>query len=110
VPNLFARNERVACIFNTEAGPVALILVGAIFVSSIETVWHGVVTPPTSKEPRGWQYSVDAPKLPKGAEMGRFNMGSTIIVLFAENKANWNDDLRAGKAVRLGENLGHWQL
>jgi phosphatidylserine decarboxylase len=69
-----------------------------------------VVTPPTSKEPRGWQYRVDAPKLPTGAEMGRFNMGSTIIVLFAENKANWNDDLRAGKAVRLGENLGHWQL
>ncbi|WP_347989683.1 archaetidylserine decarboxylase [Methylomonas sp. AM2-LC] len=110
VPNLFARNERVACIFDSEAGPVALILVGAIFVSSVETVWHGVVTPPSCKEPRSWQYSVDAPQLAKGAEMGRFNMGSTIIVLFAENKATWNDDLQAGKAVRLGEKLGHWQF
>lgn len=108
VPNLFARNERVVCIFDTEAGPMALILVGAIFVSSIETVWHGVVTPPTISESRTWQYESDAPFLEKGAEMGRFNMGSTIIVLFAKNKANWNADLQAGKPLRLGEKLGLW--
>ena len=109
VPELFARNERVVAIFNTEAGPMALILVGAIFVSSIETVWHGVVTPPTITEPRSWQYSgKTAPVLNKGAEMGRFNMGSTIIVCFAKDKAKWQAALAAGDAVKLGENLGQW--
>lgn len=106
VPNLFARNERVACIFDTEAGPMALVLVGAIFVSSVETVWHGVVTPPTLSKPRTWHYQEDAPKLEKGAEMGRFNMGSTIIVLFGQNKTTWNDDFIAGKPVKLGEGIG----
>ncbi len=106
VPNLFARNERVACIFDTEAGPMALILVGAIFVSSVETVWHGVVTPPSISAPRTWQYQADSPVLEKGAEMGRFNMGSTIIVLFDKDKTAWNPDLVAGKAVQLGESIG----
>jgi phosphatidylserine decarboxylase len=89
---------------------VALILVGAIFVSSIETVWQGVVTPPTIKQTRKWHYTNSAPQLAKGTEMGRFNMGSTIIMLFAENKAVWNTDLQAGKAVKLGEILGKIQL
>ena len=108
VPNLFARNERVACIFDTEAGPMALILVGAIFVSSVETVWHGVVTPPSISEPRTWQYQ-DAQVLEKGAEMGRFNMGSTIIVLFGKDKIRWKDDLKAGSPVRLGANIAQCQ-
>ncbi|OAI13229.1 phosphatidylserine decarboxylase [Methylomonas lenta] len=107
VPNLFARNERVACIFDTEAGPMALVLVGAIFVSSVETVWHGVVTPPTISEPRFWQYQDNAPKLAKGEEMGRFNMGSTIIVLFGKDKIAWDETLAAGKPVKLGEQIGH---
>lgn len=107
VPNLFARNERVVCIFDTASGPMALVLVGAIFVSSVETVWHGVVTPPTIKEPRTWHYQDQAPSLEKGAEMGRFNMGSTIIVLFGKDKTTWNDNLAAGKAVKLGESIGH---
>lgn len=106
VPNLFARNERVACIFDTDAGPMALILVGAIFVSSVETVWHGVVTPPTIREPRTWQYADNAPVLEKGAEMGRFNMGSTIIVLFGKDKTAWLDDFVADKPVKLGEPIG----
>ncbi|MDT4290761.1 archaetidylserine decarboxylase [Methylomonas sp. MO1] len=106
VPNLFARNERVACIFDTDAGPMALILVGAIFVSSVETVWHGVVTPPSISAPRTWRYQEDAPTLEKGVEMGRFNMGSTIIVLFGKEKTAWNEDLTAGKAVQLGEAIG----
>jgi phosphatidylserine decarboxylase len=106
VPNLFARNERVACIFDTEAGPMALILVGAIFVSSVETVWHGVVTPPSISEPRTWQYQDDAPVLAKGEEMGRFNMGSTIIVLFGKDQTEWAQHLVAGQAVRLGEQIG----
>ncbi|OQW77521.1 MAG: phosphatidylserine decarboxylase [Proteobacteria bacterium ST_bin11] len=106
VPNLFARNERVACIFDTEAGPMALILVGAIFVSSVETVWHGVVTPPSISAPRTWRYQEDAPTLEKGVEMGRFNMGSTIIVLFGKEKTAWNEDFICGKAVQLGEAIG----
>lgn len=106
VPNLFARNERVACIFDTAAGPMALVLVGAIFVSSVETTWHGVVTPPTLSNPRTWQYAEDAPQLEKGNEMGRFNMGSTIIVLFGKDRTCWNDDLAAGRPVKLGEQIG----
>jgi phosphatidylserine decarboxylase len=106
VPNLFARNERVAAIFDTEAGPMALVLVGAIFVSSIETVWHGEVTPPTAAQVRAWDYAADAPALDKGAEMGRFNMGSTVIVLFGENAIAWEGSLKAGEAVKMGQRLG----
>lgn len=106
VPGLFARNERVAAIFDTEAGPMALVLVGAIFVSSVETVWHGVVTPPTVQSVRTWQYGADAPTLQIGEEMGRFNMGSTIIVLFGKDQAQWREDFKADKAVQLGELIG----
>lgn len=106
VPNLFARNERVAAIFDTEAGPMALVLVGAIFVASIETVWHGEVTPPAGEQVRVWSYSEDVPVIAKGEEMGRFNMGSTIIVLFGENAVAWEETLKAGDAVRLGQKLG----
>lgn len=106
VPGLFARNERVAAIFDTEAGPMALVLVGAIFVSSIETVWHGVVSPPTIHSVRSWQYQDDAPTLKIGEEVGRFNMGSTIIVLFGQHKMQWEAEFKAGKTVRLGELIG----
>jgi phosphatidylserine decarboxylase len=106
VPRLFARNERVCCLFETEAGPMALILVGAIFVSSVETVWHGVVTPPTRTSVQNWLYENGAITIEKGEEIGRFNMGSTIIVLFTKNNAQWNDDLIADKAVKLREMIG----
>ncbi|GAB4254351.1 MAG: archaetidylserine decarboxylase [Methylomicrobium sp.] len=106
VPGLFARNERVAAIFDTEAGPMALVLVGAIFVSSVETVWHGVVTPPTIESVRTWQYEGDAPRLNIGEEMGRFNMGSTIIVLFGKDKTAWETDLTADRPVKLGQLIG----
>jgi phosphatidylserine decarboxylase len=106
VPRLFARNERVVCVFDTAAGPMALILVGAIFVSSVETVWHGVVTPPSIKEVRSWSYAEQQLTISKGEEMGRFNMGSTIIVLFADNAAVWNADIEAGKPLKLGEQMG----
>jgi phosphatidylserine decarboxylase len=106
VPRLFARNERVCCLFDTEAGPMALILVGAIFVSSVETVWHGVVTPPTRTTVQQWQYADKAPTLQQGEEMGRFNMGSTIIVLFGKDHAQWQAELVAGQAVKLGELIG----
>jgi len=106
VPGLFARNERVAAIFDTDAGPMALVLVGAIFVSSIETVWHGVVTPPTINAVRSWQYQDNGPTLNIGAEMGRFNMGSTIIVLFGKDSVQWLPELTAGQAVKMGEMIG----
>jgi phosphatidylserine decarboxylase len=106
VPGLFARNERVAALFDTDAGPMALVLVGAIFVSSIETVWHGVVTPPSITSVRSWKYQENAPVLKIGQEMGRFNMGSTIIVLFGNNKAKWDSNFTAEKVVRLGEHIG----
>ncbi|QSA97514.1 archaetidylserine decarboxylase [Methylococcus sp. EFPC2] len=107
VPNLFARNERVVAVFDTEVGPMALVLVGAIFVASIETVWHGVVTPPTASQIRTWVYSEDAPRLEKGAEMGRFNMGSTIVVLFGKDAVDWGKDLGEGDKVRMGQALGY---
>jgi len=106
VPELFARNERVAAIFDTEVGPMALILVGAIFVSSVETVWHGVVTPPSVSSVQDWQYGDDAPTLKIGEEMGRFNMGSTIIVLFGKDNAEWDAEFKAEKTVKLGELIG----
>ncbi|MDO9424821.1 MAG: archaetidylserine decarboxylase [Methylobacter sp.] len=106
VPGLFARNERVAALFDTDSGPMALILVGAIFVSSVETVWHGVVTPPSISEVQSWQYGDDAPTLKIGEEMGRFNMGSTIIVLFGKDKAQWDAEFKAEKTVKLGELIG----
>ncbi len=106
VPGLFARNERVACLFDTEFGPMALVLVGAIFVSSIETTWHGVVTPPSTDSVRSWQYQDEPLIIEKGAEMGRFNMGSTIIVLFAKDKVKWEANFKAGKEVKLGELIG----
>jgi len=106
VPGLFARNERVAALFDTDAGPMALVLVGAIFVSSIETVWHGVVTPPSITSVRSWQYQENAPVLKIGEEMGRFNMGSTIIVLFGKDKVQWDGELTAEKVVKLGERIG----
>ena len=107
VPELFARNERVVCLYETAQGPMALILVGAIFVSSIETVWHGVVTPPTIQQTRKWDYKETPVELPKGSEMGRFNMGSTIIVLFGENQVDWLESLKANTPVKLGEAIGH---
>ena len=106
VPRLFARNERVCCLFDTPAGPMALILVGAIFVSSIETVWQGVITPPSRTTIRSWSYQDTAPHLSMGDEMGRFNMGSTIIVLFGKDKMRWDSGFCAEKSVKLGEKMG----
>jgi phosphatidylserine decarboxylase len=105
VPRLFARNERVAAFFDTDAGPMALVLVGAIFVSSIETVWHGEVTPPSSPSVRRWHYDHGV-ELAQGAEMGRFNMGSTVIVLLGKQAGNWSTHLNAGDGVRMGALLG----
>lgn len=106
IPNLFARNERVIAIFDTEAGPMALILVGAIFVASIDTVWHGAVTPPSTSIVQRWHYDKSPLMLARGAEMGRFNMGSTIIALFGKDRMTWVNGLEEGASVRMGQAMG----
>ncbi|MCK0104662.1 archaetidylserine decarboxylase [Marinobacter sp. S0848L] len=106
VPNLFARNERVACIFETEAGPMALVLVGAMIVGSVETTWAGVVAPKPSKVTE-WQYSGDqAVRFEKGDEMGRFRLGSTVVLVMPKGAVNWNADQVASKTVKMGEAFG----
>ena len=105
VPELFARNERVVCLFDTEAGPMALVLVGAMIVASVETVWAGLVAPP-SRQLRSTRYGEAAPQLDKGAEMGRFKLGSTAIVLFGPDAARWSDTLKAGDTVSMGQKMG----
>ena len=109
VPGLFARNERVVCVFEAGAVCFALILVGALFVGSIETVWHGQVTPRSPRQPAA--LPVDAAgaglELPKAAEMGRFNMGSTVILLLPPGCAEWAAALTAGSGVRMGAALAH---
>lgn len=107
VDSLFARNERVVAGFSTEAGAMAMVLVGAIFVSSMETVWAGTITPPSGKNLRQWSYDTQEPiNLDRAAEMGRFNMGSTVILLFSENSIEWNDNLKCGTKIQFGEKIG----
>lgn len=106
VPGLFARNERVICHFDTAVGPMALILVGAIFVGSMETIWHGEVRG-ASRHVGRWVYEGDdAIELAKGTEMGRFNMGSTVILLMPKGTTEWGDALQPGAAVQLGQAIG----
>ncbi|MET1116079.1 MAG: archaetidylserine decarboxylase [Comamonas sp.] len=105
VPGLFARNERVVCVFDTANGPFVLVLVGATIVGSMATVWHGQVNPPRSAEIRRWQYGQDAPLLRQGEEMGRFLLGSTVVVLLPKGPLMFNPLWQAGSAVRLGETL-----
>ncbi|MCB1769836.1 MAG: phosphatidylserine decarboxylase [Candidatus Competibacteraceae bacterium] len=108
IPNLFARNERVVTLFDTAAGLMALVLVGAINVASIETVWAGAITPPLGTTIRHWSYPLQgdgAVQLDQGAEMGRFNMGSTVILLFSPQKVRWEFEMQPGAIVRMGEPL-----
>lgn len=105
VPNLFARNERVAAIFDTEFGPMALVLVGAMIVGSVETTWAGVVAPGGIKSVR-----YDGAKAPitfkKGEEMGRFRLGSTVVMVLPEGVAQWDAALDAAAGVRMGQSFG----
>jgi len=106
VPRLFARNERVISIFETDSGPLVMVLVGAMLVSSTETVWAGEVTPTKNKNVTVTDYPAGEITLAKGDEMGRFNMGSTVILLMPHGALKPVDDLGAGDAVRLGQRLG----
>lgn len=103
VPGLFARNERVVCVFDSAAGPFVLALVGATIVGSVATVWHGVVTPPRSGALREWRYDKERIELAQGEEMGRFLLGSTVVLLFPKGPLAFNPDWHAGASVRLGE-------
>jgi len=109
VPELFARNERLIALFDTEVGPMAVILVGALFVGCIETVWDGVVTPPHGHWVRAKRYGIsgtEAVTLQRGDELGRFNMGSTVILLFGPDAVNWEDNLEAELALNMGQPIG----
>ena len=105
VPGLFARNERVIAIFDTDEGPLVMVLVGAMLVSSTETVWAGEVTPTKNKEVTVTEYSNENISLAKGDEMGRFNMGSTVILLMPSGTVEDQAGLSAGSAVKVGQKL-----
>ena len=107
VPDLFARNERVVAIFDTKAGKLAMVLVGATIVASIETTWGGTITPPAGKDIFRWKYpeeGADAITFEKGDEMGRFKLGSTVVSTFAPNMiSDFADNAGPGTVTRLGE-------
>ncbi|MES2049781.1 MAG: archaetidylserine decarboxylase [Pseudomonadota bacterium] len=105
VPGLFARNERVVCVFETENGPFILTLVGATIVGSMATVWHGLVNPPRSKKIREWTYADQNIVLKKGEEMGRFQLGSTVVLLFPKNALGFNSNWQAECPVKMGESM-----
>lgn len=107
VERLFARNERLVCYFDTELGPMALILVGAMVVAGIETVWDGQVAPPLrAPVTRDYRVLPDTVALEKGDEMGRFKLGSTVILLFPQGSMAWDPQYQAGTPTLLGEALG----
>jgi phosphatidylserine decarboxylase len=114
VPDLFARNERIVCGFDGEHGAFAVVLVGALFVGSMATVWHGEVTPwRRSAQPRSvgalhaLRPSTTADlQQPRGAELGRFNMGSTVLLLLSPGMARWHASLQHGQPVAMGQSLG----
>ena len=106
VPGLFARNERVVCFFDGPSGPFVMVLVGATIVGSMATTWHGVVNPPRTGDVREWHYNraTDTPvTLQQGDEMGRFLLGSTVVLLFPQGPLQFNPAWVPGRAVRLGE-------
>ena len=106
VPGLFARNERVVCAFEGEQGPFVLVLVGATIVGSMATVWHGVVNPPRPGHLREWRYEDQQLLFRQGDEMGRFLLGSTVVMLFPANALTFNTDWSPQRPIRLGEKMG----
>ena len=112
VPGLFARNERVVCVFESARGPFVLVLVGATIVGSMATVWHGVINPPRLPDVKTWNYANQVIDLKQGDEMGRFLLGSTVVMLFpnaAKPSLQFNPAWRPTKAIRLGESMANYQ-
>lgn len=105
VPKLFARNERAVCVFDTDTGPVAVILVGAMIVAAIETVFTGQITPLTKKV-QTINFDQHPQSREKGEELGRFLLGSTVVLLFPEGKCQWQKELTAGSSLKVGELMG----
>ena len=107
IDGVFAKNERIICQFDTEFGPMALIMVGAMIVGGMETIWHGSVTPPHRNRINHWHYTENSKvkSLDKGDEMGRFNIGSTVILLFGENQISWSNELTAESEVIMGKKI-----
>ena len=107
VPRLFARNERAVCIFDTEVGPMAVVLVGAMIVAGIETVWAGQVAPIKRQiQTHNYMQEQETIQLQKGEEMGRFKLGSTAIVIFPKGVMEWDDKFSADYPTVMGEKLG----
>ena len=105
VPQLFARNERLVCTFETKAGTMVLILVGAMLVAGIQTIWSGLVVPSREKKLQTWNYGPNEIALQKGQEMGHFEFGSTVIVLFQQERMQWHKELMEGSVVRMGQEI-----
>ncbi|MEN9449961.1 MAG: phosphatidylserine decarboxylase proenzyme [Pseudomonadota bacterium] len=105
LPNLFVRNERVITLFSTPIGPMAVILVGAMLVGHINTPWEGIIAPASKRHIYHWHYLDNKISLHKGQEVGQFQLGSTVIILFAPNRMKWLTHL-SGKKVKFGENIG----
>jgi len=105
IENVFARNERLVCLFDTEIGPMAIILVGALFVGSIETTWVGIVAPPRKKAVEQWEFPEHTP-FNKGDEIGRFQLGSTVIMLFGKEALEWSAKLSVDSPLKMGEAIG----
>jgi len=103
VPGLFARNERVVCVFDSAQGPFVLVLVGATIVGSMATVWHGTVNPPRRPDVTKWRYAPGEVSLRKGEEMGRFLLGSTVVMLFPKDRFHFNPGWMPAGAIRMGE-------
>jgi phosphatidylserine decarboxylase len=103
VPGLFARNERVVCFFESAQGPFVLVLVGATIVGSMATVWHGQVNPPRTGTLRQWDYATGQVSLQQGEEMGRFLLGSTVVMLFPRGPLQFNPQWAPMRAIQLGE-------
>ena len=110
VPGLFARNERVVCLFESARGPFVLVLVGATIVGSMATVWHGVVNPPRGGAVREWHYAAASVQLKQGEEMGRFLLGSTVVMLFPPGSLQFNPAWSSGGAIRLGQAMASQPL
>ena len=106
VPGLFARNERVVCVFESAQGPFVMVLVGATIVGSMATVWHGVVNPPRYPDVKEWRYDDQHIMLKKGEEMGRFLLGSTVVMLFPANTLAFNPQWTPAHPVKMGEMMG----
>jgi len=107
IPGLFARNERVVCVFDTAKGPFVMTLVGATIVGSMATVWHGVVNPPRTGQVRDWSYANDNIVLKQGEELGRFLLGSTVVMLFPKDTVDFNTAWQPAGPVQLGQVMGN---